>query len=123
MVKLADAADGRIGEDGRVAKELSEADRARLAEASAVAREVLARAEVGGPYIDGILHGGHLGGTVPLRREDVPAMRPAGLPDGLWVADLSLVPESQGLPTMETTAAIALRVTRRALAEHRRRRA
>jgi choline dehydrogenase-like flavoprotein len=43
-------------------------------------------------------------------------MRPAGLPDGLSVADLSLVPESQGLPTMETTAAIALRVARRILA-------
>jgi choline dehydrogenase-like flavoprotein len=116
MVKLADAANGRIGEDGRVAKELTASERARLAEASAVAREVLARAGVGGPYVDGVLHGGHLGGTVPLRREDVASMRPAGLPDGLWVADLSLVPESQGLPTMETTAAIALRVARRILA-------
>lgn len=116
MVKLADDANGRIGEDGRVAKELSEADRARLAEASAVARQVLARAGVGGPYVDGVLHGGHLGGTVPLRREDVASMRPASLPDGLWVADLSLVPESQGLPTMETTAAIALRVARRIIA-------
>jgi choline dehydrogenase-like flavoprotein len=117
MVKLADAADGRIGEDGRVAKELSEADRTRLADASAVAREVLARAGVGGPSVDGILHGGHLGGTVPLRREDVASMRPAGLPDGLWVADLSLVPESQGLPTMETTAAIAMRVARHVIAD------
>jgi choline dehydrogenase-like flavoprotein len=116
MVKLADDANGRIGEDGRVAKELSEADRARLTEASAVAREVLARARVGGPYVDGVLHGGHLGGTVPLRREDVASMRPASLPDGLWVVDLSLVPESQGLPTMETTAAIALRVARRIIA-------
>lgn len=117
MVKLADAANGRIGEDGRVAKELSGTDRARLAEASAVAREVLARAGVGRPYSDGILHGGHLGGTVPLRREDVASMRPAVLPDGLWVADLSLVPESQGLPTMETTAAIALRVARHIIAD------
>jgi choline dehydrogenase-like flavoprotein len=44
-------------------------------------------------------------------------MRPAGLPDGLWVADLSLVPTSQGLPTMATTAAIALRVARRLMDE------
>jgi len=39
-------------------------------------------------------------------------MRPSWLPDGLWVADLSLVPRSQGLPTMLLTAAVALRVAR-----------
>jgi len=113
MVKLADEANGRVGADGRVAKELTASEAARLGEASGVARQVLARAGVEGPYEDGVLHGGHLGGTVPLAREDVASMRPAGLPEGLWVADLSLVPQSQGLPTMATTAAIALRVARR----------
>ena len=118
MVKLADEPSGRVDERGRVAKELTAAERGRLAEASGVARDVLARAGVEGPYEGGVLNGGHLGGTAPLRREDIAGMRPAGLPDGLWVADLSLVPESQGLPTMETTAAIALRVARRIFAEH-----
>jgi choline dehydrogenase-like flavoprotein len=117
MVKLADEPNGRVDERGCVRKELTRSERERLAEASAVAREVLAGAGVRGPYTDGILHGGHLGGTAPLRREDVAAMRPAGLPDGLWVADLSLVPTSQGLPTMATTAAIALRVARRLMDE------
>lgn len=116
MVKLADEPSGRVDEWGRVAKPLAPAETARLAEASAVARDVLARAGVRGPYEDGVLNGGHLGGTVPLRRDDVAAMRPAELPNGLWIADLSLVPESQGLPTMETTAAIALRVARRIVA-------
>ena len=40
-------------------------------------------------------------------------MHPSILPEGLWVADLSLLPRSQGLPTMLTTAALALRVSRR----------
>jgi choline dehydrogenase-like flavoprotein len=118
MIKLADEPNGRVDECGRIAKELAPSDKARLTEASAVAREVLARAGVRGPYEDGVPNGGHLGGTVPLRREDVAGMRPSGLPDGLWVADLSLVPEAQGLPTMEITAAIALRVARRILAEY-----
>jgi choline dehydrogenase-like flavoprotein len=119
MVKLADESNGRVDEGGRVSKLVTPSERARLDEASALAREVLARAGVQGPYEDGVLNGGHLGGTVPLRREDVASMRPAGLPGGLWVADLSLVPESQGLPTMETTAAIALRVARRIIAAHK----
>lgn len=116
MVKLADESNGHIGVDGRVTKELAVSDRVRLDEASALAREVMSRAGVSGPYVDGILNGGHLGGTAPLRREDVPSMRPAGLPDGLWIADLSLVPRAQGLPTMATSAAVALRVARRVLA-------
>ncbi len=113
MVKLADEANGRVAGDGRVAKRLTEREAGRLAEATREAREVLALAGVEGPYEDGVLHGGHLGGTVPLAREDVESMHPAALPAGLWVADLSLVPESQGLPTMATTAAMALRVARR----------
>lgn len=39
-------------------------------------------------------------------------MKPSWLPDGLWVADLSLAPHSQGLPTILLTAALALRVAR-----------
>ena len=69
-------------------------------------------AGVNGPFITGVPNGGHLGGTVPLMKEDVQTMRPSDLPDGLWVADLSLAPRSQGLPTILLTAALALRVTR-----------
>lgn len=116
MIKLADDASGRVGDDGHVRKELSAREAARLEAAVAVARDVLEGAGIEGPYVNGVLHGGHLGGTVPLRREDVATMHPAVLPDGLWVADLSLVPESQGLPTMATAAAVAMRVARRVLA-------
>jgi len=113
MIKLAEAANGRVLADGSVDKPLDDADRAKLLEAADEVQELMARAGVSGPFVNGLLHGGHLGGTVPLRREDVDTMCPAMLPDGLWVADLSLLPQSQGLPTMLTTAALALRVARR----------
>ena len=60
-----------------------------------------------------MVHGGHLGGTVPLTKADVESMHPRTLPEGLWVADLSLMPRSQGLPTMLTTVALALRVSKK----------
>jgi hypothetical protein len=68
---------------------------------------------VEGPFVDGMLNGGHFGGTVPLAKGDAATMHPAGLPEGLWAADLSLAPRSEGLPTMLVASALALRVARR----------
>lgn len=113
MIKIADTPQGVVAADGTVRKALTAADHRRLAQAEAIAREVMGNAGVRGPLTASMLCGGHLGGTVPLRREDVPGMRPAALPAGLWVADLSLLPQSQGMPTILTTAALALRVARR----------
>ena len=39
-------------------------------------------------------------------------MKPSGLPEGLWITDLSLAPRSQGLPTIMLTSALALKVSR-----------
>jgi len=113
MVKLADMPGGRVEADGTVRKSLTRTDRERLDEGAALARGIMEGAGVEGPFTEGMLNGGHLGGTVPLRREDVGAMRPGSLPEGLWVADLSLLPSSQGMPTMLVTAALAMRVARR----------
>ena len=112
MVKLADEATGSVGADGTVRKALTAADSERLRGAVALARRVMEASGVHGPFVEGMLNGGHMGGTVPLGREDVAAMRPPWLPEGLWVADLSLVPRSQGLPTMLLAAALGLRVAR-----------
>jgi len=112
MVKLADEATGSVAADGTVRKALTGADRARLRDASALARRVMEASGVHGPFVEGMVNGGHMGGTAPLARGDLPAMRPPWLPDGLWVADLSLVPRSSGLPTMLLTAALAMRVAR-----------
>ncbi len=113
MVKMADSSEGTVEADGTVRKTLTEEDVRHLDEGRDLAIEVLEGAGVEGPYVDGLLNGGHLGGTVPLSRRDVDGMRPSHLPEGLWVADLSLAPRSQGQPTVLTSAALGLRVARR----------
>jgi choline dehydrogenase-like flavoprotein len=113
MIKLADTENGRVNADGTVVKSLTDSDKSRLEEGKKEAKEIMEASGVMGPFVDGMIHGGHLGGTVPLTSKDVETMHPEGLPKDLWVADLSLMPRSQGLPTMLTTAALALRVAKR----------
>lgn len=113
MVKLADMEEGAVYADGKVHKSITPRDRSLLREAVSHTKQVMELAGVSGPYIKGLYNGGHLGGTVPLKREDASSMKPSWLPEGLWVADLSLVPRSQGLPTILLTAAMALRVARK----------
>ena len=113
MVKLADIEEGAVFADGKVQKTIKREDHLRLDEAIAEAKKIMECAGVSGPYINGVHNGGHLGGTVPLTKNDVDSMKPSWLPEGLWVADLSLAPRSQGLPTILLTSALALRVAGR----------
>ena len=117
MIKLADSEVGSVAADGTVTKSLTEVDRERLDQAKMNAKEIMEASGVTGPFVDGMTHGGHLGGTVPLTKTDVETMHPVGLPKNLWVADLSLMPRSQGLPTMLTAAALALKVTKKIVNE------
>ncbi len=118
MVKLADIEEGEVNADGKINKPLQKHDKERLSIAIRQAREVMEGAGVLGPFVEGVLNGGHLGGTVPLKKEDVQDMRPSWLPENLWVADLSLAPHSQGLPTILLTSALALRVARKIILEN-----
>jgi choline dehydrogenase-like flavoprotein len=113
MIKLADTEQGSVAADGSVTKVLTEIDKQRLEEGKAQAKEIMEASGVTGPFVDGMIHGGHLGGTVPLTKSDAETMHPSGLPKNLWVADLSLMPRSQGLPTILTAAALALKVSKR----------
>lgn len=113
MVKLADIEEGAVFADGKVQKTIKEEDHLRLDKAIGEAKKIMESAGVSGPYIKGMYNGGHLGGTVPLTKDDVDSMKPSWLPEGLWVADLSLAPRSQGLPTILLTAALALKVSRK----------
>lgn len=119
MIKLADVEQGSVAADGTVTKALTEVDRDRLEGAKLKGKAIMEASGVTGPFVDGMIHGGHLGGTVPLTRGDVETMHPAGLPQNLWVADLSLMPRSQGLPTMLTAAALALKVSRKIVEQKR----
>lgn len=113
MVKLADIEEGSVFADGKVQKSIKDEDHLRLDAAIGKSKQIMESAGVSGPYINGMHNGGHLGGTVPLTKTDVSSMKPSWLPDGLWVADLSLAPRSQGLPTILLTAALALKVARK----------
>jgi ferredoxin len=112
MIKLADIEQGSVNLDGTVTKSLTPVDLERLETAKGEVKEIMEASGVTGPFVDGMIHGGHLGGTVPLTRDDVGTMHPSSLPQDLWVADLSLLPRSQGLPTMLTAAALSVRVAR-----------
>lgn len=113
MIKLADTEHGAVSADGTVTKTLTQTDIDSLEKAKAEAKQIMEASGVLGPFVDGMIHGGHLGGTVPLTKADVASMHSDMLPEGLWVADLSLLPHSQGLPTMLTTAALALKVSKK----------
>ncbi len=112
MVKLGEEANGVVEADGTVRKELTSTDHDKLAAATELAKRVMLDADVEGPFVPGMLNGGHHGGTVPLHRDEIESMHPSGLPDNLYVADLSLLPRSQGLPTILTASALAMRVVR-----------
>jgi choline dehydrogenase-like flavoprotein len=121
MIKLADTENGRVNADGTITKSFTEVDKKRLEKAKMEATEIMEASGVKGPFVDGMIHGGHLGGTAPLAKEDVATMHPSWLPQNLWVADLSLMPRSQGLPTILTSAALALRVSKNIIEEKSRR--
>ncbi len=42
--------------------------------------QIMEASGVIGPFVDGMIHGGHLGGTVPLTKDDVETMHPSWLP-------------------------------------------
>jgi hypothetical protein len=113
MVKLADSPNGTVSNDGRITKELTPRDVDKLEEGLKLAKQVMKMAGVEKPFITGMLNGGHLGGTVPLTKNETSSMKPSYLPENLWITDLSLIPTSQGMPTILLTSALALRVTRK----------
>jgi choline dehydrogenase-like flavoprotein len=117
MIKLADTEQGIVAAKGTVKKSLTKTDIECLDNARNEAKQIMEASGVVGPFVDGMVHGGHLGGTVPLTKDDVETMHPSWLPQNLWVADLSLMPRSQGLPAMLTTSALSLRVARKIIKE------
>jgi choline dehydrogenase-like flavoprotein len=110
MIKLADAEVGAVA-GRRVRKGLTKQDRHHLAEAVEVCVEIFARLGVRRESVFlGTVNGGHPGGTLPLTVDDADDLHAARLPDGLHVADASLLPVSLGKPPSLTIMALAHRV-------------
>jgi choline dehydrogenase-like flavoprotein len=111
MVKIADEDRGRVA-GARIEKDLTDRDRARLADGVALCGEVLER--IGLPrrtHFLGMLNAGHPGGALPARAGPDP-FHDARLPANVWVADGSLIPDALGRPPILTIVAMAKRVAR-----------
>ena len=113
MIKLADTEAGSVDSRRRVTKGLSARDEQRLDAARKTCQEMLARLGVRRDSIFlGMLNAGHPGGMLPLSAKEFGTLHPARLPDNLYVADASLLPESLGKPPILTIMALARRVAR-----------
>jgi choline dehydrogenase-like flavoprotein len=112
MIKLADDRVGSVS-TGAIDKRLTTGDRDRLDEAVGVATEILRRF---GAHADdvflGTTHAGHPGGTLPLTEASVGTLRDERLPENVYVADASILPQALGNPPILTIVALAKRIAR-----------
>jgi ferredoxin len=111
MIKLADTEAGSVDGRRRVVKELSVSDGQRLSAAQESCVEIFARLGVPrGSIFLGLLNAGHPGGTLPLSERERDTFHADQLPENVYVADASLLPNSLGKPPILTIMALARRV-------------
>ncbi len=110
MIKLADEEAGTT--DGKkIDKVMSAKDTGNMAKAVAQCRRILAR--IGVPESEqflGTLNAGHPGGMLPLTAADKDTLHPSVLPDNLYVADGTILPEATGNPPILTIMAVARKI-------------
>ena len=112
MIKLADAPSGTV-RDGRVEKALTPEDTAALKSAVDVCVDILGRMGIEKrDLFFGTLNAGHPGGMLPLTGEDTKTLRPRRLPENLFLADATLLPEALGKPPILTIMALAKKVAK-----------
>jgi choline dehydrogenase-like flavoprotein len=112
MIKLADTGQGHVTSHG-VEKMLSAIDQQRLREGVKICDEILRRFGVDeGSVFLGTLNAGHPGGTLPLTERDAATMHDPRLPENVYVADATLIPQALGNPPILTIVALAKRVSR-----------
>lgn len=110
MIKLADEETGGI-HGKRIDKQMSESDRRRMQEAVALAGKILADIGVQEEkQFLGTLNAGHPGGMLPLTPAEKSSLHHAKLPDNLYVADATILPEAMGNPPILTIMALARRI-------------
>ncbi len=112
MIKLADSSVG-VSRRKKTEKDLTEVDEERLKTAVAECKAILG--EMGIAEKDmffGTLNAGHPGGMLPLTAEEADSLHNRRLPQNLYVADATLLPESFGNPPIYTILALAKRVAK-----------
>lgn len=110
MIKLADTEQGDV-RHGHMQKTLTAADHQHLKCGVDDCREVLLR--LGARKQDiflGTLNAGHPGGMLPLTPAEAETLHSPLLPDNLYVADATILPQALGLPPILTIMALAKRI-------------
>ncbi len=109
MVKTRDDMVGRIYPDGTVSKPVTPADRKRLDDGAAVAKEILVKAGAAEKsFVVTKVQGAHPGGGAAIGTVVDKDMQTKL--DGLFVCDASALPETPGLPPILTIVALAKRL-------------
>lgn len=112
MIKLADSSNGNI-DNRSIKKTLAGIDKERLKEGVEVCREILSKYGIrkDNTFL-GTINAGHPGGMLPLTRNECETFHNPKLPENLYVADATLLPESMGNPLILTIMAMAKRVSK-----------
>ncbi|MBN1352913.1 GMC family oxidoreductase [candidate division KSB1 bacterium] len=112
MIKLADSNRGGIS-GKKIDKTLTEADKAHLQQGVERCREIFGKLGIRKETLFlGTLNAGHPGGMFPLTENEAQTFHHSALPENLYLADATLIPQSLGNPPTLTIIAIAKRVSR-----------
>lgn len=112
MIKLADQEQGDVSRN-HMTKTLTPTDHDYLRRGVDDCREVLRRMGIkDDDMFLGTLNAGHPGGMLPLTAGDAETLHSTKLPDNLWVADATILPQALGLPPILTIMALAMRIAK-----------
>ncbi len=112
MIKLSDSCFG-ASHGKKLDKDLTAADRGRLQAAVADCKAILGKMGIAEEDMFlGTLNAGHPGGMLPLTANEAESFHSPRLPENLYIADATLLPESLGNPPIYTILALAKRVAK-----------
>lgn len=112
MIKLADVEQGEV-HGKKMQKTLTETDHRYLKNGVEDCREILLRMGASEKEIFlGTINAGHPGGMLPLTSAEARTLHSSKLPENLYVADATILPQSLGLPPMLTIMALAKRIAK-----------
>ena len=118
MIKLADEEQGDVRQR-KMRKTLTDNDRQRLQQGVDDCRRILMHMGINKDEIFiGTLNAGHPGGMLPLTAADATTLHPAQLPDNVYVADATILPQALGLPPMLTIMALAKRIAKNIMSRY-----
>ncbi len=110
MIKLADEENGSVNRR-KIDKTMTDLDNANMDRAVDLCRQILVR--LGVPEEEqflGTLNAGHPGGMLPLTAAEKDTLHNPALPENLYVADATILPEAMGNPPILTIMALAKKI-------------